>query len=294
MPLWAHIAFTTVLDHRGVPRGFVAIVRDLSDRRRMRELEDEGQRMHRFIALLSHELRNPLAPITNAVRILERSQEPRDIAWCAHLIGRQASHLTRLVDDLLDVSRITSGKIQVHLAPLEFNTLLRLAFEAARNTPEAEGHEMSLRLPGGSVFVQGDATRLTQVVSNLIGNALRYTPPPGRIDVTLERQGHLAALQVADTGIGMSETLMARAFDPFVQGDAPLERRNAGLGIGLTLVKQMVERHGGTVAVASPGPGRGTRFTVTLPLLEASPPAPENDTAAGNGALMAGSPASPR
>jgi hypothetical protein len=286
---WAHTAYTAVHDHRGGLRGLVAIVRDLSERKRMRELEDEGQRMHRFIALLSHELRNPLAPITNAVRILERSQEPRDIAWCAHLIGRQAAHLTRLVDDLLDVSRITTGKIQIHLAPLELGTLLRLAFEAARAAADAEGHEMALRLPSESVFVNGDATRLTQVVANLLTNALRYTPVPGRIDVALERLGHVATLQVADNGIGMSETLMARAFDPFVQGDAPLERRNAGLGIGLTLVKHVVEHHGGTVAVASAGPGRGTRFTVSLPLLQ---PAPDAPVAAEE--LRASSPASPR
>jgi signal transduction histidine kinase len=293
---WAHTAYTAVYDHHGGLRGLVAIVRDLSERKRMRELEDEGQRMHRFIALLSHELRNPLAPITNAVRILERSQEPRDIAWCAHLIGRQAAHLTRLVDDLLDVSRITTGKIQIHLAPLELSTLLRLAFEAARAAPDAEGHEMTLRLPQESVFVNGDATRLTQVVANLLTNALRYTTPPGRIDVTLERLGHIATLQVADTGIGMSETLMARAFDPFVQGDAPLERRNAGLGIGLTLVKHVVERHGGTVAVASPGPGRGSRFTVSLPLLQQPAPAPAPLPAASVGTedLRASSPASPR
>ena len=288
----AHSALTAVHDHQGGLRGFVAIVHDLSERQRMQELEDEGQRMHRFIALLSHELRNPLAPITNAVRILERSQEPRDIAWCAHLIGRQAAHLTRLVDDLLDVSRITSGKIQIHLAPLELGTLLRLAFEAARAAPDAEGHEMTLRLPQESVFVSGDATRLTQVVANLLTNALRYTPAPGRIDVVLERLGHIATLQVADTGIGMSETLMERAFDPFVQGDAPMDRRNAGLGIGLTLVKHVVLRHGGTVAVASPGPGRGTRFTVSLPLLQ---PGPMGQEATDERAqVMAGSPASPR
>ena len=268
---WAHTAYTAVHDSHGALRAVVAIVRDLSEPRRMRELEDEGQRMHRFIALLSHELRNPLAPIANAARILERTQEARDIAWCAELIGRQAAHLTRLVDDLLDVSRITSGKIQVHLAPLELNTLLRLAFEAARSLPDAEGHQMSLHLPAESVFVHGDATRLTQVLANLLTNALRYTPAPGRIDVTLERAGPMARLQVADSGIGMTDTLMARAFDPFVQGDAPLERRNAGLGIGLTLVKHVVERHGGSVAVASAGPGSGSRFTVMLPLLQAQP-----------------------
>jgi signal transduction histidine kinase len=250
--------------------------------------------MHRFIALLSHELRNPLAPITNAVRILERSQEPRDVAWCAHLIGRQAAHLTRLVDDLLDVSRITTGKIQIHMAPLELGTLLRLAFEAARAAADGEGHEMTLRVPPESLFVNGDATRLTQVVANLLTNALRYTPPGGRVDVALERAGHVATLQVADTGIGMSETLMARAFDPFVQGDAPLDRRNSGLGIGLTLVKHVVEFHGGTVAVASGGPGRGTRFTVSLPLL--LPPGSTRDATASTGAasLREGSPASPR
>jgi PAS domain S-box-containing protein len=263
---WAHGSLTALADRAGEPHGYVQIVRDLSERLRMRELEDEGQRIHEFIAMLSHELRNPLAPIANTVQLLKKASASPEVDRYADMIGRQAEHLQRLVEDLLDVSRVTSGRIRILAAPLELNTLVQLATEAARPGIEALGHTLELRLPPGSTFVVGDATRLTQVVTNLLSNAAKYTPRGGLIEVTLARDGGVATLQVTDSGMGMSEALMKRAFDPFVQGSRGLDRSGGGLGIGLTLVRRIAELHGGTAAVASAGAGLGTRITVTLPL----------------------------
>jgi PAS domain S-box-containing protein len=281
--VWVHAAFTALPDAQGHARGYVHILRDLSERLRVRELEDEGARIHQFIAMLSHELRNPLAPISNAVRILRRKSESPEVNRCADMIGRQAAHLTRLVDDLLDVSRITSGKIRIQPAALELNTLVQLAAESARPDIEAAGLALDLQLAPQSIFIAGDATRLTQVLANLLSNASKYTPQGGTITVSLQRDNAIATLEVTDTGIGMSDALMERAFDPFVQGSRELARSGGGLGIGLTLVRRIVELHGGQVAVASAGAGKGTRFTVTLPLAVAQPaaaPAPVPVTAA--------------
>jgi CheY-like chemotaxis protein/two-component sensor histidine kinase len=230
-------------------------------------------RIQQFIAMLSHELRNPLAPIANAVRILKKKSESPEVNRCADMIGRQADHLRRLVEDLLDVSRISSGKIRIQPEVLELNTLVKLATESVRDDIEAMRHTFVVQLAPQSVFVEGDATRLTQVLANLLSNAAKYTPPGGTITVALGRETALATLEVTDTGSGMSDALMQRAFDPFVQGNRDLDRSGGGLGIGLTLVRRIVELHGGTVAVASAGPGKGTRFTVTLPLATAQPAA---------------------
>jgi PAS domain S-box-containing protein len=265
---WAHLTLTALEGPQGEPRGYVQIVRDLSERLRMRELEDEGQRIHEFIAMLSHELRNPLAPIASTVELLKKASASDEVDRYAELIGRQAEHLRRLVEDLLDVSRVTNGRIRIVSAPLELNTLVQLAAEAARPGIEALGHRLELHLPAASIFVDGDATRLTQVVSNLLSNAAKYTPRGGLIDVALARDGGVATLQVTDSGMGMSDALMRRAFDPFVQGSRGLDRSGGGLGIGLTLVRRIVELHGGTAAVSSAGAGLGTRFTVTLPLTQ--------------------------
>jgi PAS domain S-box-containing protein len=279
--VWVHSAFTALPDAQGQARGYVHIMRDLSERMRMRELEDEGARIHQFIAMLSHELRNPLAPISNAVRILKRKSDSPEVNRCADMIGRQAEHLTRLVEDLLDVSRITSGKIRIQPGALELNTLVQLATESARADIEEAGLVLDLQLAPQSIFISGDATRLTQVLANLLSNAAKYTPRGGTITVSLQRDHAIATLEVTDTGIGMSDALMARAFDPFVQGSRELARSGGGLGIGLTLVRRIVELHGGQVAVASAGIGRGTRFTVTLPLAVAQPAAaPQPPTAA--------------
>lgn len=263
---WAEVT-TTRLDGDGAaPRGFIRIVRDLTERRRAETLEMEGRRMSEFIAVLSHELRNPLAPIRNAVAILGRFTDEPQARWCLDLLGRQIGHMTRLVDDLLDVSRITSGKLRLEPVALELNTLVRMAVDASSAMVKQHGHSLSVRLAPMPIQITGDTTRLTQVVANLLTNAAKYTPAPGRIDVSVRDDGDVAAMQVSDTGIGMSESLLQRAFKPFVQGVRALDRSEGGLGVGLALVKNIVELHGGSVSAASAGTGKGTTITVTLPM----------------------------
>jgi PAS domain S-box-containing protein len=279
--VWAETSTTLLPDEHGNVRGFVQIVHDLTERRRVETLEGEGRRIGEFIAMLSHELRNPLAPMQHAVAILQRLTQTPDAARCVELMGRQVKHMSRLVDDLLDVSRITSGKIRLELLPLELGTLVHLASEATRSAMEKYEHRFTLDMPPRAIPIQGDATRLTQVVMNLLTNAAKYTPSHGDIHLILTNDGTTATLQLTDNGIGMSEALLRRAFEPFVQGERTLDRSDGGLGIGLTLVKSIVERHGGAVAVASAGLGRGTTFTVTLPLSTAPSAALPAATAAG-------------
>jgi CheY-like chemotaxis protein len=215
--------------------------------------------------MLSHELRNPLAPIRNAAAILHKLIEKPEAAWCVELIGRQVDQMSHLVDDLLDMSRITRGKIRLETVPLELNTVVRMALESAKANFEERKHALTIQITPDPLLVNGDETRLTQVVVNLLTNAAKYTPPGGEITVRLHRQDEMAVLQVADNGIGMTEALVERAFDPFVQGVRTLDRSEGGLGIGLALVRAIVELHAGSVAAASPGPGQGATFTVRLP-----------------------------
>ncbi len=264
--LWAEVAINAVRDAAGKLQGFVHILRDMTEQQRVKELESEGKRVLEFIAMLSHELRNPLAPIQNAVSILKSPLGKQQTDRCAELIGRQVNHLTRLVDDLLDVSRITTGKIELQRAPLEMNTLVQVAFDSMRASLEAYGHSHELKLASQPAFINGDSVRLTQVVVNLLANAAKYTPQNGHIELCLARERAVVRLEVSDNGIGMSESLMQRAFDPFVQGPRSLDRSGGGLGVGLTLVRKIVDLHGGTVVVASAGAGKGARFTITLPL----------------------------
>ncbi len=264
--LWAESTITALRDRDGSLRGFATIVRDLSERRRVQELETEGKRINEFIAMLAHELRNPLAPISNAVRILEKTDTSPEVERNTQLIARQVGHLSRLVDDLLDVSRITSGKIRMRKEPLELNALVQTAVESVRPAVEAYGHTIEMRPATQPLHVDGDDTRLTQVVVNLVTNAAKYTPKGGRVRIELLGRGSVAILRVIDNGLGMTKALMDSVFELFVQGDRALDRAEGGLGVGLTLVKRIVTMHGGTVGVASAGPDHGSEFTVTLPL----------------------------
>ena len=276
---WADVATTHLQDAEGHTKGFVKLVRDLTERQRVEALENEGRRLSEFIAMLSHELRNPLAPIRNATALLRKFVDKPGAASCLDMVDRQMSHLKRLVDDLLDVSRITKGKIHLEPVPLEFNTLVRMAVESCKEMVNGHAHTMTMRLSNKQVPITGDATRLTQLVVNLLNNAAKYTPREGRIVVTVDQTDRFAVLQVADNGIGMTEALLQRAFQPFVQGARALDRAEGGLGIGLTLVQTIAELHGGTVTAASPGTGKGTIFTVTLPL------ATQEEAAAGPAAV---------
>jgi PAS domain S-box-containing protein len=260
------VSTTAVRDPQGDSRGFVQIIQDLTDRQRMEALESEGRRITEFIAMLSHELRNPLAPIRNAVAILKRFVDNPETAWCAELIGRQVTHMTRLVDDLLDVSRVATGKIRLDVHPVALGELVAEAVEAMRPAVHGHGLSLVLSIEAARMTICGDATRLTQVIVNLVNNAAKYTPAPGEVAVSLKSEGAQAVLEVADTGIGLQHDLMDRVFDPFVQGEQALARSEGGLGIGLTLVRSVVELHRGSVSVQSEGPGKGTKFRVNFPL----------------------------
>jgi signal transduction histidine kinase len=229
-------------------------------------LRSANRRKDEFLAMLGHELRNPLAPIRNAVQIMRRPDVPESLRERSRdIIDRQVDHLARLVDDLLDVSRIVQGKISLHTAPLDLATVVEQAVEASRPLIEARHHQLSVRLPGEPVRVNGDSVRLAQVVSNLLNNAAKYTDPGGRIRLETEACEHWAGIRIRDNGVGIPAALLPHVFDLFTQADHSLARTQGGLGIGLTLVKRLVEMHGGRVEARSGGPGQGSEFEVWLP-----------------------------
>ena len=243
-------------------------------------LQDANRRKDEFLAMLSHELRNPLAPIRNAVEVVRRLQpsDPR-LAWARDVIDRQVTHLASLVDELLDVSRITQGKIELKREPVELSRLIAHSVETVRASMEARGHQLSVSVPPTPAWLAGDFGRLAQVVANLLNNAAKYTPEGGRIELAaLLAQGRVF-IRVSDNGIGIDRELLPHVFDLFTQGSPTLDRSQGGLGIGLTVVRRLVELHQGRVEATSDGPGKGSQFTVVLPCVTevgaARGPAPE-------------------
>jgi two-component system CheB/CheR fusion protein len=232
-------------------------------------LEESDRRKNEFLAMLSHELRNPLAPIRNSLFILDRSAPGGEQARLAQsVIDRQVGHLTRLVDDLLDVTRISRGKIDLRREPLDLVDLVRRTVEDYRDTFAKSDVELELSLPGGALWIDADPTRIAQVIGNLLSNSAKFTPAGGSTTVSLHPNPDLeqAVVRVRDTGIGISAEMLPRVFEPFTQADATLDRSRGGLGLGLTMVKGLVEMHGGEVSVQSEGIGKGAEFTVRLPL----------------------------
>ncbi len=230
-------------------------------------LRESNRQKSEFLGVLSHELRNPLAPIRNSVYILrENGSLDEQGRHAALIIERQVGHLAHLIDDLLDVTRISQGKIRLHNARLDLVEIVRREVDDVRSA--LTGREMELVFPAQPMWVDGDPVRLAQVLSNLLGNAEKFTPAGGRIRVSLAESGPDAVLVVEDTGAGMDTETLGRIFTPFAQADRTLDRSRGGLGLGLALVKALVELHGGTVRAESEGPGRGTRITVRLPLLQ--------------------------
>ena len=258
---------------------FVGFALDISERkeleRRLRERTDAllvaDRRKDEFLAMLAHELRNPLAPLRNAVYLLDTAQR-NDASVVAELVPsmrRQIDHLVRLVDDLLDAARISQGKISIEHAVVELAPSLHAAIESVEPLIRTRRHALALDLAPEPLYVEGDATRLTQMFANVIHNAAKYTPPNGRIQVTLAREGDVAAVRVRDNGQGISAELLPRIFEPFIQDDQSLAHSAGGLGVGLALVRKLCELHGGTVSAASAGPGRGSEFELRLPLVSA-------------------------
>jgi len=227
------------------------------------------RRQDEFLAMLSHELRNPLGPILNAVELLARLDEAQPIPRSAvDIIRRQVQQMARLLEDLLDVSRITQGKVTLQRRPAAITELIRRAVEATDALVKARHQQLALELPALPLFVNGDAARLTQVISNLLHNALKFTQPGGAIRVRAERNGESVVVRVIDDGAGISAQALPHVFELFTQDERTMARSEGGLGIGLTVVRRVVELHQGTVEVFSDGPGLGSEFVVTLPRLE--------------------------
>ncbi len=244
------------------------------ERKRIEEaLKEAGRRKTEFLAMLAHELRNPLTPIRCAVEILKKPDASvSHVHQARDIIDRQLMKLTRLVDDLLDVSRITYGKVSVRRELLDLSSIVAQAVEASRPLIEARRHELAVTLPAKPIGVEGDPLRLAQVFSNLLDNAAKYTDEGGKITLSVATEGSEAVIRVKDDGVGIAPTLLPYVFDLFAQAERSLDRTQGGLGIGLTLVKQLLEMHGGRVEAHSRGTGQGSEFVVRLPLAELPQP----------------------
>ena len=261
----ANVIITALRGGDGALQGFAKVTRDLTTRRRLEALQESERQMNEFLAMLSHELRNPLAPIVNALGLM-KSRPASDQTALRAVVERQVRHLSRIVDDLLDVSRVTGGKIALKKEVLDLNAVVSHALESCRPLLEARRHTVESRLTDEPLQLDADATRLSQVLLNLINNAVKYTPEGGQVSVETRRENDVAVLRVRDNGIGIGAALLPKVFDLFVQGDRSLDRTEGGLGIGLTLVRRLVEMHGGSVAAFSEGAGDGSEFVVRLPL----------------------------
>lgn len=265
-----------IFDGHGQAYRFAGITQDITERKRAQLLlEQADQHKDEFLAMLAHELRNPLAPIKNAASILSRGSVAggppgMGVGQAASIIDRQVDHLTRLVEDLLDVSRINQGKISMDLHPVELRAVIATAMETAQPLLNAKDHSVTVDLPQTPVWVQGDAVRLSQVFGNLLNNAGKFTAPGGQIRVdSQQRVDGTVAVSVTDNGMGISAEVLPRVFELFAQGDQSLDRAQGGLGIGLSLARRIVDLHGGHVSAESGGAHQGSRFTVNLPAIVA-------------------------
>ncbi|AQV98019.1 hybrid sensor histidine kinase/response regulator [Cupriavidus necator] len=264
---WANVTLTAVYDESRVLRGFAKVTRDMSERRRREELERSSQRLNEFLATLSHELRNPLAPVHSALTAMRLAPEDAALAnKSLGLIERQVAHLSRLVDDLLDIGRITSGRIELRTEPVEFNDILALAIEGARPALDAKAQRVDVQAPPGPIHMDADKTRLVQVMQNLVLNASKFSPPGTVVVIATSVQNRTLEVRVIDQGRGIAPHALEDIFHLFVQESRPGTDVHGGLGIGLSLCRSLVELHGGTIAAASAGPGLGSTFTLRLPL----------------------------
>jgi signal transduction histidine kinase/CheY-like chemotaxis protein len=254
-----------------------------------RQAEAANRAKDEFLAMLGHELRNPLAPIVTALSLMARRGDTAH-ARERQIIERQVAHLLRLVDDLLDVSRITQGKVQLQRERVDMKAVVARAVELTEPVFERRERPIELQLPQARAHVIGDPVRLAQVLSNLLTNAAKFTPPSGVIALRMTVSGGQVEVEVADTGSGIAPDLLPRVFDLFSQGDQPIDRTSGGLGLGLAIVRTLAQMHGGSVRAASDGPGRGSRFTVSLPLAdphgEITPEPEPRETSPGNGSVL--------
>lgn len=242
------------------------------DRKRVEDiLKDADRSKNEFLATLAHELRNPLAPIRSAAEILHaKSPDIPEAQWALDVIDRQVTQMTRLIDDLLDIGRIASNKLELRKERVELGDVLKGAIETSRPLLDASGHDFEATLPSEPIHLDADPTRLAQVVSNLLNNAARYTERGGRIRLSAECRGDEAVIRVGDTGIGIPPEMLSRIFEMFTQADRSVDRSQGGLGVGLTLARRLVELHGGTIEARSQGSGTGSEFVVRLPAVARS------------------------
>ena len=264
---WAHVVLTPVWDAAGALRGYAKVTRDLTDRKRVEALETSERQTQEFLAVLAHELRNPLAPIANALNLLVRkpTADPAEI-WVRDVLQRQTAQLSRLVDDLLDISRITRAALVLDRKPADLRAIVRHAADASMQWFDGRGQTLAVSLSEERLMADVDEVRMGQVVQNLLHNAAKYTPEGGAIEVGARRDGEQALITVRDNGIGMTPDVLATAFELFKQARQGLDRAQGGLGVGLTLVQRLVKMHGGSVEARSDGPGRGSEFVVRIAL----------------------------
>lgn len=280
-PLWMLYAVFRLTDAAGQSTGFATVSRDINERKRMdlalretaAQLREADRRKDEFLATLAHELRNPLAPIRNSLELLRLSKGNAETAERARVVmERQLSQMVRLVDDLLDVSRISRGVISLRKSRIQVADVLRSAVETSQPLIQAAGHELTLAVPPEPVFVDADETRLSQVFSNLLNNAAKFTDRGGKIRLEASVEGDQAVVSVRDDGMGIPAPMLSRIFDMFTQVDPSLEKSRTGLGIGLHIARRLVELHGGTIEAKSAGRGTGTEIVVRLPVAPSSSP----------------------
>ncbi|MEA3208282.1 MAG: hypothetical protein QOE70_1339 [Chthoniobacter sp.] len=267
--------FSPVLANDGTVEVVARSTRDTSERRRSEEaLRAADRRKDEFLAMLAHELRNPLASVSSAATLLKNSGDPVNHAWAAGVIERQTGQLAHLIDDLLDVSRITTGKIRLRKEIVDAAAILDRACESARPLITERGHELVCHYPRGGLWLEADPTRVEQIILNLLTNAAKYTPAGGRINLSARREGGELVMTVRDNGIGIAPQRLPEMFQLFAQGERSIARSEGGLGIGLTIVQKLAEMHGGRVDGQSDGPNLGSTFTIRLPA--AAAPIPSN------------------
>jgi PAS domain S-box-containing protein len=270
---WANAVVSPLYDQEGILVGYANVIRDLTDRKRAESLEQAERHTSEFLAMLAHELRNPLAPINNALHLLAL-KPPADATekWVREVLHRQTAQITRLIEDLLDVSRITRAAIPLNRRPLDVCAVVRAAVEGAMHWMQARGHGLSVELPPNEALtVLADEARLTQVLHKLLHNAARYTPEGGQVSIAARRENDSVVVHVKDNGVGMDAELLGSAFDLLKQGQHAPQRPQGGLGIGLTLVQRLVRLHGGIVEARSAGVDRGSEFIVRLPAAQEAP-----------------------
>jgi PAS domain S-box-containing protein len=264
---WANVVITAVRDSAGRLLGFVKVTRDMSERKRLEELEVSSRRMSEFLATLAHELRNPLAPVRNAVSAMQLAPQTDPLVLqCRDVIDRQIGHLTRLVDDLLDIGRITTGKIELRITQLDIQEVVTRSVEAARPFTDGRGQTIRVVMPAAPLQVSGDQTRLVQVLQNLLNNASKFSANGTQISIHVTTERRSLVIRVKDEGRGIPANAIDSIFDLFVQEGHAQNPTDTGLGIGLTLCRSLVELHGGAIQAFSAGRGRGSTFTVRLPL----------------------------